>query len=130
MGLRSNIWKSRDGLENLPAADFREGLVLCGDALQLLRGIKDSSINCIVTSPPYNIGPKSGRTRKGPQGEKITALWRGIHDYADVRPETDYQQWQREILAECLRVITDDGSIFYNHKLRQRKREIAPPDFG
>jgi len=101
--------------------------VTCGDAIELMRGIDDNSIDCIVTSPPYNIGPKKGRTRVGPNGEKVTALWRGIHDYEDTMPEEDYQEWQSWVLCEFERIIKPEGSIFYNHKVRQRNRKIIHP---
>ena len=31
-------------------------------------------------------------------------------------PPDEYEQWQRTILLECLRVLKPTGSIFYNHK--------------
>lgn len=123
----SSIWQNKKTERKGPFWEVEDGQIHCGDSLQLLKGIKSGSIDCIVTSPPYNIGPKNGRTRVGSNGEKVTALWRGIHDYSDVRPEEEYQAWQREILAECIRVLKEEGSIFYNHKIRQRNREIVHP---
>lgn len=32
--------------------------------------------------------------------------------------EVDYQQWQIEVLNECYRVLSENGSMFYNHKVR------------
>jgi len=29
------------------------GMVICGNALDVLRGFPDNSISCVVTSPPY-----------------------------------------------------------------------------
>ncbi len=33
-------------------------------------------------------------------------------------PHDEYVAWQRACLSECMRVIKDDGAIFYNHKWR------------
>ncbi|MCG8606292.1 site-specific DNA-methyltransferase [bacterium] len=33
-------------------------------------------------------------------------------------PHIEYVEWQRECLAEMLRVLKEDGAIFYNHKWR------------
>ena len=46
-------------------------------------------------------------------------------------PQGEYDRWQRQILKECLRVVKDDGAIFYNHKWRvqagliQDRRQIV-----
>lgn len=33
----------------------------------------------------------------------------------EMQPE-DYEEWQRKIISECLRVLKPSGSLFYNHK--------------
>ncbi|MGC9129065.1 MAG: DNA-methyltransferase, partial [Acidithiobacillus sp.] len=38
--------------------------------------------------------------------------------HGDCLPHDVYVQWQRDCLSEMLRVIKDDGAIFYNHKWR------------
>jgi modification methylase len=46
------------------------------------------------------------------------ALLNGYADHGDNMPHDEYVQWQRECLTEMLRLIPDDGAIFYNHKWR------------
>ena len=44
--------------------------------------------------------------------------------------ENEYQQWQCNLLNEINRVLTPDGSLFYNHKDRHyRKRDHPPEEF-
>lgn len=99
------------------------------DCLVGLKSLPDNSVNTIVTSPPYNKkGLSGGRKSIGNQ------LWKKFNidyeTYDDNMKEQDYQQWQLEVLNECHRVLTPDGSMFYNHKMR-RHRNIAynPYDF-
>lgn len=82
--------------------------------------IKDDTVDLIITSPPYNIGPKGGNGR---------VLWGGIEysDHNDTMPEVDYQQWQIDVLNELWRVTKKGGSLFYNHKIRNRKGKGIHP---
>jgi modification methylase len=46
------------------------------------------------------------------------ALVNGYHNYDDCMPHDKYVKWQRECLEQMMRVINDQGAIFYNHKWR------------
>jgi len=46
------------------------------------------------------------------------ALLKGYSHHNDCMPHAEYAKWQRECLKEMLRVLKDDGAIFYNHKWR------------
>jgi len=94
------------------------------DVLEGLKQLDDNSINCGVTSPPYNkLGLLKGKKQKG--GD-----WDGYITYEnfdDNMPEDQYQQWQINILNEIHRVLKPDGSFFYNHKNRRyNKSEYSP----
>ena len=58
------------------------------------------------------------------------ALINGYATHDDCMPYDEYIVWQRNCLTEMLRLIKDDGAIFYNHKWRvqagllQDRREI------
>ncbi|NLF95016.1 MAG: site-specific DNA-methyltransferase [Oligosphaeraceae bacterium] len=60
-----------------------------GDCLRLLQQIPDRSIQLVVTSPPYNIGK----------------------EYEKKRQLQDYIQLQEQVIRECVRVLSDTGSI-------------------
>lgn len=94
-----------------------------GDILNVLKTFPTSSIDLVVTSPPYNIknstgnGLKCGKGGKWPQAELIN----GYDTYNDAMPYDQYVQWQRNCLEQLMRVLSDDGAIFYNHKWRVQK---------
>lgn len=46
------------------------------------------------------------------------ALLNGYASHHDCMPHDTYSTWQRQCLGEMLRLIPDDGAIFYNHKWR------------
>jgi len=62
-----------------------------GDCLPYLQGIPSESVDCIVSSPPYNIGKKY-ETRQA------------LRSYLDI---------QASVLAECARVLKPTGSLFW-----------------
>ena len=106
---------------------------ICGDALQEMRKIPDGCIDLVITSPPYNLKNSTGNGMKSGNGGKWSGaeLIHGYSTYDDDMPYEDYCAWQRECLAEMMRLIRDDGAIFYNHKWRvqngliQDRREIV-----
>ena len=94
--------------------------ILQGDILYHLNQIPDNSIDLIVTSPPYNIKNSTGNGLKCPNKGKwaASALTNGYATYDDNMPYDLYIEWQRKCLSEMLRVLKDNGAIFYNHKWR------------
>ncbi len=94
--------------------------IVCGDALEIMKTIPDKSINLIVTSPPYNLKNSTGNGMKDGRGGKWAnaALQKGYSHYHDNMPYKEYVEWQRNCLREMIRLIPEDGAIFYNHKWR------------
>lgn len=64
-----------------------------GDSLDLLRQIPDSSVNLVVTSPPYALHFKK--------------------EYGNAS-KADYLGWIKPFAAEIMRVLKDDGSFVLN----------------
>jgi site-specific DNA-methyltransferase (adenine-specific) len=100
--------------------DF-ENKIICGDCLDTMKLMPDQSIDLVVTSPPYNLGIRKtfGNTEnwKG-KWNKSKLQSEGYDQHNDYMPEDKYIVWQKSILAECFRLIKNDGAIFYNHKWR------------
>ena len=94
--------------------------IICGDVLNVMREIPTGSVDLIVTSPPYNLKNSTGNGMKDGRGGKWAnaALQKGYSDYDDCMPHDEYVRWQRDCLKEMMRLIPDDGAIFYNHKWR------------
>jgi site-specific DNA-methyltransferase (adenine-specific) len=91
-----------------------------GDCVELLNRMPAESIGLIVTSPPYNLRNSTGNGMKDGRGGKWAnaQLIRGYDTHEDAMPHGEYVSWQRECLAAMLRVLREDGAIFYNHKRR------------
>ena len=94
--------------------------IICGDAISTLNSFPDKSIDLIVTSPPYNLKNSTGNGMKYHNNGKWrnAALVDGYDTYNDNMPHDEYAKWQHNVLLECMRVLKDDGAIFYNHKWR------------
>ena len=88
-----------------------------GDCINLALDLEDDSIDCTVTSPPYN--------KRGVGG----GLFRKI-EYAafdDTLPEDEYQEQQIELLDILYDKTKAGGSFFYNHKVRYFKGDAISP---
>ncbi|NDB81786.1 MAG: site-specific DNA-methyltransferase [Alphaproteobacteria bacterium] len=70
--------------------------LLEGDVVEKLKEMPDKKFDCIVTSPPYNIGKDYGK--------KVD----------DKKPMDKYLDWLLEVFQECKRVLKDEGSLFIN----------------
>lgn len=94
--------------------------ILCGNAIDIMKQIPDASVDLIVTSPPYNLRNSTGNGMKNGNGGKWAnaALQKGYTHHDDCMPHDDYVKWQRDCLTEMMRIIPEDGAIFYNHKWR------------
>lgn len=102
-----------------PLRPFRN-MVICGDALEVMKTIPDGSVDLIVTSPPYNLKNSTGNGMKDGRGGKWAnaALVNGYASHHDCMPHDKYAAWQRACLSEMLRLLPENGAIFYNHKWR------------
>ncbi len=86
-----------------PAAEVS---FLRGDCLELLAAMPDGAARLVATSPPYNIGKAYERSRT-------------LEEYVDS---------QAEVIAECARVLADDGSLCWQTGNYVRRGEIVPLD--
>src|ERR1700720_55255 len=94
--------------------------IICADAIETMKRLPDQSIDLVVTSPPYNLKNSTGNGMKNGRGGKWSnaALMKGYSHHDDAMPHTQYVTWQRACLSEMMRLLKDDGAIFYNHKWR------------
>jgi modification methylase len=96
----------------------------CADILPKL-----GQFDVVITSPPYNKAGYEGFIRK--RHEKDSWGQRNV-DYGD-NPENDfmleseYQDSQIKILNEIWNHLSDDGSLFYNHKIRVANHKASHP---
>ena len=108
-----------------------------GDCLDVMRGMDAGIVDAVITSPPYNMALSPGGNGRGMY--RIGRNWKGgrfydgygTHD--DAMPIDEYNEWQRNLLAECWRVTNEGGAIFYNHRPRIEHGKARLPldmDFG
>src|SRR3989339_783501 len=93
---------------------------ITGDCVKVMKQIPDNSVDLVVTSPPYNLKNSTGNGMKDGRGGKWAnaALQKGYANHDDNMPHDKYVKWQRDCLNEMMRVMYDEGAIFYNHKWR------------
>jgi site-specific DNA-methyltransferase (adenine-specific) len=63
----------------------------CGDCLSVMKELTDESVDCIITSPPY---------------------WKGFAYEAYFNSYAQYLGWCEKWLAECKRVLKQDGTLY------------------
>ena len=97
----------------------------CGDCIEIMNSMPAGWVDLIVTSPPYNLrnstgnGMKDGRGGKWEQARLMRE--KGYTHSDDSMPHEEYVEWQRASLNAMLRLLPDNGAIFYNHKWRVQR---------
>lgn len=96
--------------------------IICGDCLKTLRQLDGGTIDCVVTSPPYNSGGDFHICNKGKR-----TTYGGYRSFSDRMDEEEYQKQQADVLSELYRVTKDNSFCFYVHKERIVKNNIISP---
>ncbi len=91
-----------------------------GDAVEQMNKMPAGSVGVIVTSPPYNLRNSTGNGMKNGSGGKWSnaALIQGYDTTTDDMPHEIYVEWQKQCLKAMMRLLPENGAIFYNHKWR------------
>ena len=81
-----------------------------GDCLKILKTFKDNSIDCVITSPPYNMNLriKGDKYIKRTETSKISTKY---HNFKDDLTMAEYYDFTKKVLTELLRV---SDLVFYN----------------
>jgi adenine-specific DNA-methyltransferase len=88
-----------------PTADV---VLFPGDCRELLRQLPDQFVKLIVTSPPYNLGKP----------------------YENRMAMPEYLEQQRQVIAECVRVLHEQGSLCWQVGNYVDSGEIVPLDIA
>lgn len=78
---------------------FQDSVVL-GDVIETLRDLPDNCLNMIYGDPDYGVGINYA-------GKKYTQRWE------------EYINWYVELATECMRVLREDGNLFFINYPRQ-----------
>lgn len=102
--------------------------LICGDCMEKLKEIPDESIDLIVTSPPYNKGFwSSNRNMNNYSFFKTKSRRIDYENYNDKLEPEEYENFQKNVLKECIRILKPSGSIFYNHTDILHKHQTIHP---
>lgn len=77
-----------------PSLATRYGVLYNCDCLELMKRIKDKSVDCIFADPPFNLGKDYGNRSN------------------DRLPKNEYLFWSYSWMDECSRLLTDGGAMF------------------
>jgi len=81
--------------------------IVNGNALEILKTIPSKTFNLVFADPPYNL--QIGKILKRPDNSKVN----GVNDKWDqFKNFGDYDNFCKEWLTECKRVLRDNGSIW------------------
>ena len=69
-------------------------MTILGNSLDIMKQIKDKSINLIFADAPYNIGKDFGNN---------TDKWKTVEDYIT---------WCKSWIDECMRILKDNGTMY------------------
>ncbi len=75
--------------------ESEEALIANADCLQLLKNIKDNSIDLVFADPPYNLGKDFGNSSDN---------W---------EDQEEYLKWCYSWIDECFRVLKEDGTCYF-----------------
>ncbi|MDO5581728.1 MAG: adenine-specific DNA-methyltransferase [Planctomycetia bacterium] len=70
-------------------------MVILGDSLEILKRMKNGSVNLIFADAPYNIGKDFGNNQD---------KWDSVQQYT---------HWCQEWIDECVRVLANDGTMYF-----------------
>lgn len=85
---------------------YEDVFMECQDNLSFMRPLPNKSMQLIVTSPPYNIGK----------------------EYERRSPLDAYVQSQAQVISECVRLLSQSGSLCWQVGNHVQKGEIFPLD--
>jgi len=84
--------------------------LMMGDCLERMKEISDSSVDLILTSPPYNMNLRI-RNGKYCSRQIVKELTTKYRSFDDNLPMDDYFEFNKKVITECLRV---SDLVFYN----------------
>lgn len=87
-------------IENFTKIPFLErhnddNIVICGDSIEILKTIKDKTVDLIFADPPYNIGKDFGNN---------VDKWDSKQSYVE---------WCKKWIDECFRILKDEGTFYF-----------------
>jgi len=87
--------------------DLRPNSIIVGDCIETLKALPDRSVDLVFADPPYNL--QLGGDLLRPDNSKVDAV---DDDWDRFASFEEYDRFTRAWLAECRRVLKDDGALW------------------
>lgn len=87
--------------------------IICGEAIENMKNIPDSTIDLIIADPPYNLS--QGSEIKWESGSNLPGFggsWKKVIESWDNMPLNDYISFTKAWLKEAKRILKPTGSIW------------------
>ena len=81
--------------DNLTYEENEQSMVILGDCLNVLKAIKDNSVDLIFADPPYGIGKDFGNN----------------NDY--FKDIDEYFNWCKQWIDKCMRILKENGTMYF-----------------
>lgn len=72
-----------------------DSMAILGNSIEILKNIKEKTVNLIFADAPYNIGKNFGNNYD---------TWNSVPEYIS---------WCKNWLDECMRILKDDGTMYF-----------------
>jgi len=80
--------------------------------------LDDDSVDCVITSPPYNKDKKGHNTKSSETVE-----------YEDNLTDDEYRSFMADVFNELARVVKPGGHVFINHQNNLQDGNVTPPSW-
>ena len=87
--------------------DIKANSIIVGDCIETLKAMPDRSVDLVFADPPYNL--QLGGDLLRPDNSKVDAV---DDDWDRFASFEEYDRFTRAWLAECRRVLKDDGALW------------------
>lgn len=84
--------------------------LILGNCYDELKKMKDNSVDCVITSPPYNMNLRI-RSGKYCSRQIVKEFSTKYDDFSDNMPMEEYYEFHKNVITELLRITK--GYIFY-----------------
>ncbi|MBC7327657.1 site-specific DNA-methyltransferase [bacterium] len=84
---------------------FKVDQIYCGDALELMKGIPDATIDLVITDPPFAIDFRANRSNYNRAQERV------LEGYNEI-PREKYYDFTLTWMKEVHRILKETGSMF------------------
>ena len=104
--------------------------ILNNDCLKQMKKMKAGMFDVVVTSPPYNLNNSTGSgmklsSRGSSKWSATNTVRGGYNEHEDNLPHDEYVAWQKDCLAEMLRLIKP-CLLYTSPSPRDRTRSRMP----